>query len=222
MRKKPNRQPLGLNVIIREMRLEDMPAVFDIGQRLFTAEKWPTLYRAWDEYEITELFGTDGEFCLVAESESGRVVGFALGTLMQKPRSAWRYGWLLWLGVAPRYAGHGIGARMVHQLTKRFIRHDARMMLVDTDEANAEALEFFRSQGFGHEVRHIYLSKNFENLPGYRQWRAAMRRALRRRGARMLISQVVRGCEAKAKLNQTARRASRSKTLQRATQEGAR
>lgn len=187
-------------VNIRQMRLEDMHRVFEIGQQLFTPERWPTLYRAWDEYEITELYGTDGEFCLVAETERGRVVGFALGTLMQKPQSAWRYGWLLWLGVAPRYAGRGIGARLVHQITERFIEHGARMMLVDTDEENTEALEFFRQQGFGHEVRHIYLSKNFAQHPRYRALRAARRRALARRRNRVLTSQVVRGNAARAKL----------------------
>jgi len=187
-------------VNIRQMRLEDMPRVFKIGQQLFTPERWPTLYRAWDEYEITELYGTDDEFCLVAETERGRVVGFALGAMMQKPQSAWRYGWLLWLGVAPHYAGRGIGGRLVHHITERFIEHGARMMLVDTDEENTEALEFFRQQGFGHEVRHIYLSKNFVHHPHYRAWRAAKQRARARRRRRVLTSQVVRGNAARAKL----------------------
>ena len=193
--------PLGaLNITIRVMRLEDMRAVFQIGQQLFTAEKWPTLYRAWDEYEITELFGTDGEYCLVAETARGRVVGFALGTMMQKPHTAWRYGWLLWLGVSPRHAGRGIGGRLVNQLTERFIEDDARMMLVDTDAGNTEALEFFRAQGFGREVSHVYLSKNFATLPRYRERRAAKRRAMARRRRQILMSRVVRGLEAKGKL----------------------
>jgi len=199
--KKLNGVPGALELRIREMGLEDLREVFQIGQELFTAEKWPTLYRAWDEYEITELYGRDGEFCLVAETERGRVVAFALGTMMQKPQSAWRYGWLLWLGVSPRYAGRGIGARLVNQLTERFIEHDARMILVDTDEDNTEALEFFATQGFGHAVRHVYISKNLAKHPRYREWQAAKRRAISRDRKRVLMSRVVRGRDAMAKLH---------------------
>jgi hypothetical protein len=53
------------------------------------------LYRSWDEHEILELFRSDEETCLVAEDD-GKIVGFALGCMMEKPRSAWRYGWLEW------------------------------------------------------------------------------------------------------------------------------
>jgi ribosomal protein S18 acetylase RimI-like enzyme len=82
-------------VDIRQMQLKDISAVFDLGQRLFTAEQLPTLYRSWDEHEIVALFDADEETCLVAEA-GGQVVGFALGRIMDKPRNAWRYGWLEW------------------------------------------------------------------------------------------------------------------------------
>lgn len=32
---------------------------------------------------------------------------------------------------------------------------------------NHEALAFFRKQGFGQELRHVYLSMNLENHPRY-------------------------------------------------------
>ena len=151
-------------VEIREMRLEDLPAVFALGQKLFTAEELPTLYRCWDEDEVMQLFSSDQETCLVAVAD-GRVVGFALGSLMQKRRSAWRYGWLEWLGVAPAVNRHGVATRLLHHLTSRFIRRDARIMLVDTDEDNQRALAFFRRSGFGSELRHVYLSQNLDAHP---------------------------------------------------------
>lgn len=178
-------------VTIREMQLADMPGVFALGQRLFTAGKWPTLYRAWDEYEITNLFGADGEFCLVAETAEGRIVGFALGTLMDKPGTAWRYGWLLWLGVSPRYQGRGIAARLLKQLTERFLANDCRMMLVDTDTDNRAALRFFRKQGFANELLHTYLSMNFEQHPKYRRRRQRTRRGAPSR--RPVGTRLVRG-----------------------------
>jgi ribosomal protein S18 acetylase RimI-like enzyme len=157
-------------VEIREMTFNDMRAVFELGTRLFTPQKWPTLYRAWDEYEIVQLFGSDGEYCLVAELE-GRIVGFALGTMMKKPRSSWRYGWLLWLGVSRRMKHRGIGTRLLNQLTDRFIDAGARMMLVDTDEENHDAIGLFRKLGFGDEMKHVYLSKNLISHPAYKRKR---------------------------------------------------
>ena len=161
-RKKGQGRSPNANVEIRQMELEDLPAVFQLGQRLFTAEKLPTLYRGWDEHEILESFRSDEETCLVAEAE-GRIVGFGLGCMMEKPRSAWRYGWLEWLGVSPRYKRRGIAARLLNQLTQRFIEREARIMLVDTDEDNTDALAFFRKTGFGQELKHVYLSRNLDD-----------------------------------------------------------
>ena len=153
-------------VEIREMELKDVPDVFELGQKLFTAEEWPTLYRSWDDHELAQLFSTESETCLIAEAD-GKVIGFALGRVMEKPRSAWRYGWLLWLGVDPRFKRSGVATRLVNQLRGLFIERDARIMLVDTAAKNHSALAFFRRNGFGQEIRHVYLSQNLENDPRY-------------------------------------------------------
>ena len=158
------RKPLEGPVEIREMRLEDLSAVFLLGQKLFTAEDFPTLYRCWDDDEVMNLFSSDQETCLVAESE-GKVVGFALGSIMKKPRNAWLYGWLEWLAVDPAYKRHGIATRLLNQLTTLFIKREARIILVDTDESNHKALAFFRKIGFGHEIKHVYLSCNIDDHP---------------------------------------------------------
>ena len=144
-------------VEIREMELKDVPAVFELGQKLFTAEEWPTLYRSWDDHELALLFSSDAETCLVAEAD-GRILGFALGRVTEKPRSAWRYGMLLWLGVERKFKRSGIATRLLRQLTGRFIENDVLLMLVDTAAKNQAALAFFRRSGFGQEIRHVYLS----------------------------------------------------------------
>jgi ribosomal protein S18 acetylase RimI-like enzyme len=154
------------SVEIREMELRDVPEIFELGQKLFTAEEWPSLYRSWDDHELALLFSNDAETCLVAVAD-GEVVGFALGRMMEKPRNAWRYGWLLWLGVDRRFKRSGIATRLVKQLTGLFIARDARIMLVDTAAKNHSAVQFFRRNGFGQEIRHVYLSQNLENDPRY-------------------------------------------------------
>lgn len=160
----------GPEIEIREAELEDLPHVFALGERLFTADLWPTLYRTWDEYEVVELFATDGDTCLVAEMEN-KVVGFALGTMIEKRRSSWTYGYLLWLGVDPGVSRRGVGARLVRRITDVFIQNGARMLLVDTDAENERAIEFFKAQGFGNLSEHVYLTKNLTRDPGYAKQR---------------------------------------------------
>jgi ribosomal protein S18 acetylase RimI-like enzyme len=168
---RPPARAADLPFEVRELELEDLPAVFALGEKLFTAEKWPNLYRTWDEYEITEMFAIDGDTCLVAEM-NGRIIGFALGTLIEKRRSAWTYGYLLWLGVDPDCGRSGVASRLVARLTDLFIEAGARMILADTDAENAEALSFFRRQGFGNESAHVYLTRNLTSDPGYKRHRA--------------------------------------------------
>jgi len=153
-----------ISLTIHPMKLNDIPEIYALGQRLFTADEFPTLYRGWDEHELVQLFASDEETCLVAEA-ADRIVGFALGRIMEKPRSAWRYGWLLWLGVDPSFQGHEVARRLINQLTELFIERDARIMLVDTDEHNYPALRFFRKQGFCKERKHVYLAQNLDDHP---------------------------------------------------------
>jgi ribosomal protein S18 acetylase RimI-like enzyme len=159
---------------IRELELEDLPAVYALGESVFTADKWPSLYRTWDEYEPVSLFYSDGEFCFVAERDD-RVVGFALGSLIDKRKSAWSYGYLTWIAVDPASKRGGIATQLVETITDAFIRAGARMMIVDTDAENTPAIKFFRRQGFGHEDRHVYLSKNLTSHPSYRRLRGQHR-----------------------------------------------
>lgn len=156
------------SVEIREMELRDVAPVYELGQKLFTADEWPSLYRSWDDHELAQLFSTEAETCLVAEAD-GRIVGFALGRVMEKPRSAWRYGYLLWLGVERKFKRTGVATRLVNQLKGLFIERNTRIMLVDTAAKNHGALSFFRRNGFGQEIRHVYLSQNLENDPRYIQ-----------------------------------------------------
>lgn len=155
---------------IREMELEDLSAVYALGEQVFTADKWPSLYRTWDEYEAVSLFSSDGEYCLVAERD-GKVAGFALGTLINKRKSAWTYGYLMWLAVDPQLKRSGIASQLVEALTETFIRAGARMMIVDTDAANEAAIGFFHNHGFGNEDKHVYLSKNLTGHPDYQRLR---------------------------------------------------
>jgi len=160
----------GKNVIVREMELEDLPAVYALGESVFTADQWPSLYRTWDEYEPVGLFYSDGEFCFVAESGK-KLAGFALGSLIDKRNSAWSYGYLTWLATDPASKRSGIATLLIAAITNAFIRAGARMMIVDTDADNKAAIKLFRKHKFLHEDRHVYLSKNLASHPKYKHLR---------------------------------------------------
>jgi len=165
---------------VREMELEDLPGVYALGEAVFTADRWPSLYRTWDEYEPVGLFHSDGEFCLVAEYE-GRLAGFALGSLIDKRNSSWSYGYLTWLAVNPEMKRIGIASLLIEEITEAFIRAGARMMIVDTDASNKAAIRLFHKHRFLREDRHVYLSKNLTSHPDYRRLRRKKQTASRPR-----------------------------------------
>jgi ribosomal protein S18 acetylase RimI-like enzyme len=152
------------------MEIDDIAHVFHLGEHIFTAEEVPTLYRTWDEYEVTSLFNSDTELCLVAEVNE-RIVGFALGTTVSKRRSPWKYGYLIWLGVCPEYQRQGVAGRLFDKLAEKMIEDGVRIFLVDTGASDVAALQFFRKKGFGNPEQHIYLTLN---LKTYKQVRKRM------------------------------------------------
>ncbi len=144
------------------MEIDDIAEVFHLGEDLFTASEWPNLYRTWDEYEVISLFQSDPELCLVAEIND-ELAGFALGTTIEKSHSAWKYGYLVWLGVRPGNQRLGVAARLFRTLRELLVEQGARIMLVDTEADNLPALHFFRKQGFGNPQEHIFLTLNLDH-----------------------------------------------------------
>lgn len=158
-------------VEIREMELEDISPIYQLGEEVFTSDRWPQLHRTWDEYEVVEAFMHDRETSLVAVL-NGRVVGFALGVLIAKRHSSWVYGYLEWLAVDPELGRRGVAKLLIKDLRALFIEAGARMLLVDTHADNEPALNFFRRQGFGSEEDHVYLSLNLTHEKDYLKFRA--------------------------------------------------
>ncbi len=144
---------------IREMTIDDFAEVFHIGEQVFTAEYSQSLYRTWDEYEITTLFNTDGELCLVAEAGE-RILGFALGTTVKKHHSPWKYGYLVWLGVRPDIQQGGVGSGLFKEIRRRMREQGVRMIIIDTSADNEPAIRFFQKQGFADIQEHVYMTLN--------------------------------------------------------------
>lgn len=144
---------------IREMTIDDFPEVFHIGEQVFTAEYSQSLYRTWDEYEITTLYNSDTELCLVAEAGE-RILGFALGTTVIKHNSPWKYGYLVWLGVRKDTQKGQVGSRLFKEIKRRMKEQGVRMIIIDTSADNEPAIRFFQKQGFDDIQEHVYMTLN--------------------------------------------------------------
>lgn len=144
---------------IREMTIDDFPEVFHIGEEVFTADYSQSLYRTWDEYEITTLYNSDTELCLVAEAGE-HILGFALGTTVEKHNSPWKYGYLVWLGVRRSIQQGGVGSGLFKEIKRRMKEQGVRMIIIDTSADNLPAVRFFQKQGFNDVQEHVYMSLN--------------------------------------------------------------
>lgn len=150
-----------LNLKIRQMEIDDIAEVYHLGEELFKAEEVPNMYRTWDTYEVVSLFNSDTEYCLVADLDE-QIIGFALGTTISKSHSAWKYGYLIWLGVTPEYQRMGVAEKLFRKFKDITLKEGVRMLIIDTPAENLPALHFFRNLGFGQPRQHIYLTMNLD------------------------------------------------------------
>jgi ribosomal protein S18 acetylase RimI-like enzyme len=146
---------------LRKMGIDDISQVFHIGEKLFTAERFPTLYRTWDEYEVTHFFNIEPDLCLVA-CRGDKVIGFVLGNTIEKPQTAWNYGYLVWLGVLKRYQKRGVAKMLLDEIANELKQKGIRILIVDTQADNKDAVRFFKKYGFSNPSKHIYMSLNME------------------------------------------------------------
>ena len=153
--------------VIRQATIDDLAGIFHLGEQLFTPRDYSNLYRTWDQYEVTNQFNLESDYMQVAET-CGRIIGFAIGSVFEKPRTAWNYGHLVWLGVDPDFARCGVGSRLFDVFRETMERAGVRMLVVDTQADTQSALAFFRKKGFLNPTAHVYLTLNLhagEHVP---------------------------------------------------------
>ena len=144
---------------IRQMEIDDIPAVYHLGEKLFTSEDSPMLYRTWDPYEVVECFASDPEYCLVGEAD-GKIVGFLLATTFEKEGTAWKkYGYISWMGIEETLQRANLGRRFYRRIEEILQDEGARMIIADTEGDNEGAIAFFKAMGFSRRSEHVWLAK---------------------------------------------------------------
>ena len=147
------------------MEIDDLAQVYRLGERLFTSDDMPILYRTWDPYEVTDYFSSDPDYCYVAESD-GKIVGFLLATTIQKEGTAWKkYGYISWLGIDEAFQRKNLARRLYRKLEDELLEDGVRMVIADTDGDNREAIEFFKVIGFSPRSEHVWLAKTLKRSP---------------------------------------------------------
>lgn len=147
---------------IRQMEIDDIPAVYHLGEKLFTSEDSPMLYRTWDPYEVVECFASDPEYCLVGEAD-GKIVGFLLATTFEKEGTAWKkYGYISWIGIDETLQRARLGRRLYRRIEEILQDEGVRMMIADTEGDNEGAIAFFKAIGFSPRSEHVWLAKTLQ------------------------------------------------------------
>lgn len=147
------------SVAVREMRVNDIPTVYRLDQRLFQTREILTLYRTWDAYEVTHNFNQDPRLSLVAESANGKIVGFALGTTYENESGGWKYGHVLWMGITARWQRFHAGSELYHEMERRMHHDGVRMVFIDAARSNMGAIKFFKKMGYGRPETEVWMSK---------------------------------------------------------------
>jgi ribosomal-protein-alanine N-acetyltransferase len=139
-----------MNLLIRKMTLEDIPAVIELDKISFSLP-WPE--RSF-RFEITD---NPVARCWVAEAD-GRLAGMLVGWLLVDEIH------IATIATHPDFRRQGIGRKLLSHTLSRAMDEGARSSFLEVRESNLAAQEMYRE--FGYEVvgrRKRYYKDNDED-----------------------------------------------------------
>ncbi len=133
-----------MNVSIREMRGEDVAHICRI-QETITGKKVP---KRW----VNDLKGhvrKNKRECLTAVYGNGKeVVGFIIGNIKTLEFGLEKSGWIVTLGVEPKFMGRGVGRALGRKLISHFKKEGCKDVYTSVKWDSTDLLAFFKSIGF--------------------------------------------------------------------------
>ena len=130
----------GADVTVRDMTLDDVPAVSALEQRLFPVDAWPL------QMFLDELSQPETRRYLVAQGSDG-IVGYA-GLMCIEPIAD-----VQTIAVVPEYEGRGIGTTLLTALIDEARRRRAADVLLEVRADNPRAQQLYVR--FGFEQIHV-------------------------------------------------------------------
>jgi ribosomal protein S18 acetylase RimI-like enzyme len=82
-----------------------------------------------------------------------------MATIIEKSQSAWKYGYVVWLGVRKRYQSTGVASRLYNSIEERFKGKGVRIILADIEGTNQRALNFFKKKKFERAQIYVWVKK---------------------------------------------------------------
>ena len=128
-----------MNLRIRKMTVDDMPAVVDLDQKSFSLP-WPE--RSF-RFELTD---NPASRCWVAELD-GKVVGMIVVWLIVEEAH------VATIATHPDYRRQGIGKRLLAHALRHLIDDGARSSFLEVRESNLAAQEMYRKFGYKESGR---------------------------------------------------------------------
>ncbi len=133
---------------LRPATAEDSPVIHTLICELAAYERMSASVRATPEMLRTTLFGDQpAAEVIVADSDDGQTVGFALffpsySTFLAKPGV-----WLEDLYVKPDFRGHGVGKALFRTVAQIAQERDCGRMEWSVLDWNKPAIDFYRKMG---------------------------------------------------------------------------
>jgi ribosomal-protein-alanine N-acetyltransferase len=139
-----------MKLIIRKMRLDDIPAVVDLDQKSFSLP-WPE--RSF-RFELTD---NPASRCWVAEQD-GQLVGMIVVWLIVDEAH------VATIATHPHFRRKGIAKRLLSYALRKLIEQGARSSFLEVRESNVAAQELYRKFGYEETGRRLrYYKDNDED-----------------------------------------------------------
>ena len=132
-----------VNVALRPMTVEDLPAVYRLGLLCYDVLDKP--YNYWTVGEVADHLENEPGLCFVADHD-GEVVGFALAAESYEVLED--TGHLEWIAVAPGHRGGGLATTLIAAVVEALTARGRAEVVADVSSDNAASAALFRRAGF--------------------------------------------------------------------------
>ncbi len=134
------------NINVRLMEAEDFDAIVAIDEKILGKSR-----REYYEAKFEKLFGSKDYVpaSLVAEDDSGKVVGFVMGELYIGEYGIFQEEATLdTIGVDPEYQNKGVGRRLIDEFVDHLREMGVKKIYTLVDWNDSELIRFFSSNNF--------------------------------------------------------------------------
>ena len=130
-------------VMIRELSLEDAPAVGEIRAAISQEDEDVDFQKLVEQHAA----GRNGTTSLVAEKD-GKVVGYMISTTLYAGFGIKKSAWIMAIGVHPDHMGQGLGLKLANRICEIYKEKGVKSIYSSVLWDSTDVLSFFKKLGF--------------------------------------------------------------------------